>query len=102
MVNKIYKLSIFKNTDLFQIKSFVVAFTIYSLISIWLSHASSNKDKNISELTENIKVLKSEYVSTKTVLMSYQKQSYLIKKANSMGFYSSIKKPKIIQFSNED
>jgi len=89
MLQNFRKFQFLKNTGLFNIRAFVILFTIYSFISVWLANVSTNKDVRISDLTENLKIIKSEYVTNKTTLMNLSKRSNLIQKANSLGFYSA-------------
>ena len=84
-------MNIFKNTDLFNIRSFIIVFVTYSLIMIWLASLSVNNDKKISLLVEKVKVLKSEYILSKTLLMNNTKHSVLLEKAKEFEFYSSDK-----------
>ncbi len=102
MIKKIKSLSIFRNKDLFDIRSFVIVFTIYSLISIWLAHASARKDEKINFLLDNVKLLKSEYIHSRTVLMNQTKQSNLLEKGELFGFYPPSKPITIINLEHED
>lgn len=102
MIRQIDNLNIFQNKELFDIRSFVIVFTIYSLISIWLAHASYSKDQKISYLLNQANVLKSEYVLSKTILMTTTKQSNLLKRGESFGFFSPSKPVTTISFKYED
>ena len=98
--NKIF--SIFRNRDLFDIKSFVIVFTIYSLISIWFSHMSTKQDEKIYLKQEEVKLLKSEYVISKTVLMETTKQSTLLNQAKRFHLYPPEKPITIINLTYEE
>ena len=102
MLQKLRKFQFLKNTGLFNIRAFVILFTIYSFISVWLANVSTNKDLEIGYLTENLKIIKSEYVTNKTTLMNLSKRSNLIQKANSLGFYSAEEPIIIIQLNDEN
>ena len=102
IIKKLKKLKGFNNRDLFDIKSFVIVFTIYSLISIWLANASVKKDKTLNSMIEKVEVLKSEYVISKTKIMSQTKYSKLLEKANSFEFYSPDKPITILSLEYEN
>ena len=101
-VKKILNIENLKNTDFFNIRRFIIVFTTYSLISIWLANSIANKDKELMDLSQQVKVLKSEYVSTKTILMSASKRSYLLEKAEAFDFFSSQTPLTTIHFYDED
>ena len=101
-IKKVLNIENLKNTDFFNIRRFIIVFTTYSLISIWLANSVSNKDKELMDLSQEVKILKSEYVATKTILMSESKRSYLLQKAEALDFFSSQKPLTSIQFYDED
>ena len=72
------------------------------MISIWLANSVANKDKELMDLSQEVKLLKSEYVTTKTILMSESKRSSLLEKAAGFYFFSSSKPLTTIHFNNED
>ena len=80
-----------QHKDLFDIRSFVLVFSIYSLISIWFSDTVYNNARTLKNLKQDAKIIKSEYVSTRTRLMTIKKQSYLLQKANNFGLHPSEK-----------
>ena len=90
-VKKLFNIENLKNTDFFNIRRFVVLFLLFSLISISSADLVENKDKKINQLSQEIKVLKSEYISTKTILMTKSKRSYLLEKAEKFDFFPSQK-----------
>ena len=98
-INKLFSI---KNKDFFDIKSFVIAFAIYSLISIWFAHRIANQDKKLDKLAEEVKLLKSTYVYHKTDLMKLTKQSTVLKKAEGLGFFLPLKPIKNIVVNYED
>ena len=98
--NKIF--SIFRNRDLFDIKSFVFVFTTYSLISIWFSHMSTKQDEKIYLKQEQVKLLKAEYVISKTVLMETTKHSTLLNQAKRIHLYPPEKPLTIINLKYEE
>ena len=75
--------------DIFDIQSFVIVFTIFSLISIWSAEAVYVKSKKIKILNKELSNLKAEYISVKTELMSKSKRSFLVDKASSFGLTES-------------
>tara|TARA_B100001113_G_scaffold287643_1_gene243311 strand:- start:108 stop:347 length:240 start_codon:yes stop_codon:yes gene_type:complete len=77
-------------------------FVIYSFISVWLANTSMNNDLRLSHLIENHKIIKSEYVTNKTILMTLSKRSSLLQKANSLDFFSADKPIIIIQLDYEN
>ena len=101
-ITKILNIENLKNTDLFSIRRFIFLFTIYSLISIWLANSVAKKDKEIMDLSQEVKLFKSEYVTTKTILMAESKRSVLLDKAQDFDFFSSSEPLTIINFDNED
>lgn len=101
-IKKVLNIDNLKNTDFFNIRRFIFLFTVYSFISIWLANSVSNKDKKLTELSEEVKLLKSEYVTTKTFLMSTSKRSHLLEKAKTFNFFSSTKPITIIHFKHEN
>ncbi|MAQ47847.1 MAG: hypothetical protein CMD27_03105 [Flavobacteriales bacterium] len=102
MLQKLKKIQFLKNTDLFNIRSFITVFVIYSFISVWLANVSVNKDFRLRHLVENHKIIKSEYVRNKTILMTLSKRSNLLQKANSLDFFSADKPIIIIQLDHEN
>ena len=102
MFQKLNIIQLFKNTDLFNIRSFVMLFAIYSFISVWLANLSNNKDLRLSHLSEKHKIIKSEYVSNKTTLMNLSNRSNLLQKANSLDFFSANEPVIIIQLEYEN
>ena len=101
-VKKLLNIENLKNTDFFNIRRFIFVFTTYSLISIWLSNSVANKDKELMDLSQQVKLLKSEYVTTKTILMSESKRSSLLEKAEGLYFFSSQKPLITIHFNDEN
>ena len=75
-----------KNKDLFDIKSFVIVFSIYSLISIACADVVYQQDRKIKTLREDLIEFKAQYISVKTQLMSETKESALLTKAELFGF----------------
>ena len=98
--NNLQKDGLFK--DLFDIKSFVIVFTIFSLISIWSSDLVYNKTKKIKYLNKELEKLKAEYVSTKTILMSKSKKSVLLQKGSQFGLSESKNPVKIMYLEYEN
>ena len=90
-IKKLFNIEKLKNTDFFNIRRFVFLFLLFSLISISSADLAANQDKKINQLSHEVKVLKSKYVSTKTILMTKSKRSYLLKKAEKFNFFSSEK-----------
>tara|TARA_B000000475_G_C15889383_1_gene403828 strand:- start:130 stop:459 length:330 start_codon:yes stop_codon:yes gene_type:complete len=90
-----------KNKDLFDIKSFVIVFSIYSLISIACADIVYQKDRRIKNLREDLKEFKAQYISVKTQLMSETKESALLTKAELLGFMQSSQPTKIIYYNDE-
>jgi len=99
-VNNIFNISNFKKTeffkDLFDIKSFVILFALFSFISIWSSEMVYNRTKKIKDLNKELENLKSEYISTRTILMSQSKRSYLLEKAQVFGLVECDNPPTVI------
>ena len=93
IINNLFSIKKLRNSeffkDVFDIQSFVIVFTMFSLISIWSSDQVYNKTKEINELNKEIQYLKVEYVSTRTMLMTQSKRSVLLKKADSFGLFQS-------------
>tara|TARA_B100000427_G_C15328937_1_gene515922 strand:+ start:74 stop:385 length:312 start_codon:yes stop_codon:yes gene_type:complete len=85
-IRNIISKKILENTGLFDIRAFVLFFTIYSLISIWSANSMMEQDKKLDNLLNEIKVLKYQYVSTKTTLMNKSKYSNLLKKGLDFNF----------------
>ena len=105
-MNKLFHIPNFRDNDffkdLFDIKSFVIVFTLFSFISIWSSEMVYNRTKNIKHLNTDLENLKAEYISTRTILMTKSKRSSLIKKAYSFGLIESDNPPKVIYVKHED
>ena len=102
MFQKLNKIQLFKNTDLFNIRSFIMLFAIYSFISVWLANVSTNKDLRLGHLIEKLKIIKSEYVTNKTTLMNLSKRSNLVEKANQFDFFLANEPIIIIQLEHEN
>ena len=100
MMTKLFNSSNLKNTDffkdLFDIKSFVILFTLFSFISIWSSEVVYNRTKQIKHLNKELEQLKAEYIFTRGLLMNQSKRSYLLNKANSFGLLESDNPPRVI------
>ena len=101
-IKQLFNIKNLKNKDLLDIRPFVIVFSIYSLISIWSADAVFNKQKKLKGLLKEVKILKTEYVSTRTILMSRSKRSYLLKKAQSFEFIQPTKPLTIISLKNEN
>tara|TARA_B100001250_G_scaffold414621_1_gene454776 strand:- start:11882 stop:12190 length:309 start_codon:yes stop_codon:yes gene_type:complete len=99
-MNKLFNSSGFKNTDffkdLFDIKSFVILFTLFSFISIWSSEVVYNRTKQIQNLSKELEQLKAEYIFTRGLLMNQSKRSYLLNKAYFFGLVESDNPPHVI------
>lgn len=78
-----------KNTELLQIKPFVIGFTCFSLVSIWASDTSYSNLKQIKKLKEDSKTLKSLHVNNRTSVMTLTQRSHLLKKAQSFNLFPS-------------
>lgn len=102
MFQRLNKIQLFKNTDLFNIRSFIMLFAIYSFISVWLANVSTNKDLRLSHLIEKLKIIKSEYVTNKTTLMNLSTRSNLVEKANKFDFFLANEPIIIIQLEHEN
>ena len=100
-IKKLLNIEHLKNKDLFDIRSFVGVFTLYSIISISCSNLVYNQARDIKSLNQEVKVLKAKYISVKTILMNEKKESKLLKKAEFFGFYPPKNPSKIIYVSNE-
>jgi len=87
--------------DVFDIRSFIILFAVFSLVSIWSANMVYNNTRKITSLNKEVQNLKAEYVSTKTILMTKSKRSYLLKKAEFFGLYESKNPLKIIYLENE-
>ena len=100
-IKKLLNIENLKNKDLFDIRSFVVVFSIYSIISIAFADVVYNQAQDIKKLNQEVKVLKAKYISVKTILMNEKKESKLLKKAELFGFNYPKNPSKIIYLSNE-
>ena len=56
---------------------------------IYSSHSVDGKIHRIDKLNENVKLLRSEFVDGRTVLMKYKMESSVSKKLNDLGIISS-------------
>ena len=90
-----------KNKDIFNIRSFIIVFSIYSLISIWSSDTIYTNSLEIQTLREKYKNIKQEYIDTRTILMTISRESYLLEKAEGFGLIKSTYPPHIIYLSDE-
>ena len=86
-IKKFFSINSLKNKDLFDIRSFILVFSIYSIISIWSSDSVYKKAIVIKQLKEERQLLKSQHISTRTVLMTSTKHSYLLKKGAEFGLF---------------
>ena len=101
-IKKLLSISNIKNKDLFDIRSFVLVFSIYSIISISCADRVYNQSLEIKILRQDLKVLKARYISTRTALMNERKESKLLEKAELFGFFPASNPPKIINLNNEN
>ena len=102
MFQKLNTIQLFKNTELFNIRAFIILFAIYSFISVGLANLSTNQDLRLSNLIEHLKIKKSEYVNNKTILMNLSKRSNVLEKANALNFFSADEPIIIIQLEHEN
>ena len=96
MKNKI--ISIIKGSFLVDEKStsnwlYIFLFLILSIIMISSSHLIDKKVYRIAELNEEIKLLRSEFVDTRTVLMTLKMESTIKNKLFEKGIKTSQKPP---------
>lgn len=99
---KLLNIENLKNKDFFDIKSFVMVFSIYSIISISCSDRVYNQAKKTKQLTQDLKLVKAQYISTRTILMHEAKESKLLEKAALFEFSLPIKPLQIIYIKNEN
>ena len=55
-IKKALNIENLKNTDFFNIRRFVIVFTTFSLISIWLANSVASKDKELMHLSQELKI----------------------------------------------
>ena len=101
-LKNVLNIKILKKTGLFDIRAFVFVFMLYSLISIWSANSIATQDKKLDILFNEIKLLKSKYVSTKTILMDKTRQSNLLKRGEDFYFFQSNQPIKTISLEYED
>ena len=95
-IKKLLNIRQIKNKDFFDIRSFVLVFSIYSIISISCADKVYNQSVKIKILRQDLKYLKARYISTRTVLMNERKASKLLKKAELFGFLPASNPSKVI------
>lgn len=95
-IKKLLSIRQIKNKDFFDIRSFVLVFSIYSIISISCADKVYNQSVKIKTLRQDLKYLKARYISTRTVLMNERKASKLLKKAELFGFLPASNPSKVI------
>jgi len=100
-IKKLLNIRQIKNKDFFDIRSFVLVFSIYSIISISCADKVYNQSVKIKILRQDLKSLKAKYISTRTVLMNERKASKLLKKAELFGFLPASNPSKVIYLNNE-
>ena len=101
MLKELLIINKLKNKDIFHIRSFIIVFSIYSLISIWSSDSIYTNSVEIQALREKHKNIKQEYIDTRTILMTISRESYLLEKAKDFGLIKSKYPPHIIYLSDE-
>ncbi len=101
LLKKIKQNQFFKNSGLLNIRSFIFLFTIYSLISVWLSSISSDKDKKINYLREKSKKVKTEYISKRATLINLTNRTNLLDKAAEFDFFSPSEPITVIKLNDE-
>ena len=72
---------------------YIFLFLILSIIMISSSHSIDKKVYRIAELNEEIKLLRSEFVDTRTVLMTLKMESSIKNKLFEKGIKTSPKPP---------
>tara|TARA_B100001996_G_C18106848_1_gene379690 strand:- start:127 stop:435 length:309 start_codon:yes stop_codon:yes gene_type:complete len=95
-IKKLLNIRQIKNQDFFDIRSFVLVFSIYSIVSISCADKVYNQSVKIKTLRQDLKYLKARYISTRTVLMNERKASKLLKKAEVFGFFPASNPSKVI------
>ena len=101
-IKKLLSIKNIKNKDFFDIRSFVLVFSIYSLISISCADRVYNQSIKIKVLSQELKSLKTRYISTKTILMNERKASKLLEKAELFGFMPASNPSKVIYLNDEN
>ena len=99
-IKKLLNIRQIKNKDFFDIRSFVLVFSIYSIVSISCADKVYNQSVKIKILRQDLKYLKARYISTRTVLMNERKASKLLKKAESFGFLPASNPSKVIYLND--
>ena len=100
-IKKLLSIQTLKNKDFFDIRSFVLVFSIYSIISIACADRVYNQSVEIKILRQDLKSLKARYIATRTVLMNERKASKLLKKAEMFDFFPATNPSKVIYLNNE-
>jgi len=91
-----------QNEGWIDIRSFIVTFTIYALICIWSANSIQSKDKELSELLNQIQKLKVKSLLFKEELLDQKRRSNVLSKAAVFGFYPNKEPVKIINVEYED
>tara|TARA_Y100000994_G_C15408802_1_gene324950 strand:- start:267 stop:575 length:309 start_codon:yes stop_codon:yes gene_type:complete len=99
-IKKLLNIRQIKNKDFFDIRSFVLVFSIYSIVSISCADKVYNQSVKIKILRQDLKYLKARYISTRTVLMNERKASKLLKKAELFGFLPASNPSKVIYLND--
>ena len=86
------------NKEFLDIRSFIIVFSLYSMISIGFAYHIEKLDRQLNNLSQEVKVLKVNYVNCKTSLMSLNKHSALLEKGEFFDLYPSNVPVKIIEF----
>ena len=68
---------------------YIFLFLILSIVMISSSHSIDKKVYKIAEMNEEIKSLRSEFVDTRTILMTYKMESSVKRRMTEKGIKSS-------------
>lgn len=96
MIKKIIsflKMEFLIKEDSFKNWKMILFFSILALVMISSGHSADNKIFTISNLNEDLKALKSEFIEQRTFLMKLKMESNVVKVLSKIGLVSSKTSP---------
>jgi hypothetical protein len=88
--------------DAFKNWRFIIFLSLLALIMIASSHSADKKVHRISQLNNNVKELKSEYVDVRMILMQTKLESKLIAAMERRGLRPSVIPPQKIKIKTKE
>ncbi len=88
--------------SLVKLMPYILFLTVLAIVYIANSYLAEKKIRNIENMHNELKELRSEYISTKSELMHKSKQSEVAKEVSALGIKESVDPPVKIKITKKD